>query len=299
LPSSAAAYQNCGVPSAPPAPTLDRLPRLGVGISAEPGSATRGIDALAFDDAHPGLCRFVEYGSDVARGLDEHVRRWAAAGRPTTYHFLDLNLEDPADADDDWLRATADAARAIGAAWLCGDAGLWHFGARERGHELLLPPVLTRDSAAACADSIARIEAATGMRLLPENPPGTFFLGDLHILDYFANVSDRSHCGLLLDCAHLALFQRLRGLPATTALDGFPLDRVVELHVAGGVVVDVDGLPLVDDAHNPEPLPETWQILEAVLPRARNLKAIVYECEKNAPDEVLDNFRRLNRMFPS
>jgi hypothetical protein len=36
-----------------------------------------------------------------------------------------------------------------------------------------------------------------------------------------------------------------------------------------------------------------------VLPRATNLKAIVYECEKKAAHEVLDNFARLNRMFPS
>ncbi len=278
---------------------LSALPRLGVGISAEPGSAVRGIDPLALDAEHPGLIQFVEYGADLARGLDEHVRRWAAAGRATTYHFLDLNLEDPGDADDEWLRATGAAAREIGAAWLCGDAGLWHFGARDRGHELLLPPILTKESAAACAETIARVEAATGMRLLPENPPGTYYLGDLHILDYFAEVSERSHCGLLLDCAHLAMFQRLRGLPATAGLDGFPLERVIELHVAGGTVVDVEGLALVDDAHNPEPLPETWEIVAAVLPRARNLKAIVYECEKNPAAEVVDNFRRLHRMFAS
>jgi uncharacterized protein (UPF0276 family) len=278
---------------------LDRLPRLGVGISAEPGSAARGIDPLALADAHPGLVHFVEYGSDVARGLDEHVRAWAAAGHATTYHFLDLNLEDPDDADEAWLLQTTRAARAIGAAWLCGDAGLWHFGRRERGHELLLPPILTRDSAAAAAETILRVEAASGMRVLPENPPGTFYVGELHILDYFAEVSARSDCGLLLDCAHLAMFQRLRGLAPTAGLDGFPLDRVVELHVAGGTVVDADGLALVDDAHNPEPLPDTWQIVEHVLPRAPHLKALVYECEKNPADEVLDNFRRLNRMFPS
>ncbi|HXU68192.1 MAG TPA: DUF692 family protein [Polyangia bacterium] len=278
---------------------LAQLPRLGVGISAEPGSAAAGIDALAFVQDHPGLVHFVEYGADLARGLDDHVRRWAAAGRATTYHFLDLNLEDPGDADDDWLRDTAEAARAIGAAWLCGDAGLWHFGARDRGHQMLLPPILTRDSADACAESILKIEGALGLRVLPENPPGAFYVGDLHILDYFARVSEASGCGLLLDCAHLAMFQRLRGLPPIAALDGFPLDRVVEIHVAGGAPVDIEGLALVDDAHNPEPLPDTWQIVEAVLPRATSLRAIVYECEKNAPDEVLENFRRLNRMFPS
>jgi uncharacterized protein (UPF0276 family) len=276
-----------------------RLPRLGVGISAEPGSAQAGIDALALAESRPGLVHFVEYGSDVARGLDDHVRRWAAARRPTTYHFLDVNLEEPGDADAAWLRATAEAAHAIGAAWLCGDAGLWHFGPRERGHELLLPPVLTRDSAFAVADSILRIEEATGLAVLPENPPGTFYLGELHILDYFAQVAERARCGLLLDCAHLAIFQRLRGLPPTAGLDGFPLDRVVELHVAGGSEVEVDGLSLVDDAHGPEPLDDTWAIFTRVVAQAPSLRAVVYECEKNAVDEVAANFARLNAAFPA
>ena len=147
------------------------------------------------------------------------------------------------------------------------------------------------------AESIVRMQEATGFAVLPENPPGTFYLGDLHILDYFAEVSERAGCGLLLDCAHLAIFQRLRGLPPLAALDGFPLDRVVELHVAGGSEIDCDGLTLIDDSHAPEPLAETWAIFEHVVPRARNLKAIVYECEKNRPGEVEANFTRLNRAF--
>jgi uncharacterized protein (UPF0276 family) len=276
---------------------LSSLPRLGVGISAEPGSVSRGgIDAVEL--AATGLCHFLEYGCDLVRGIDDHARRWAASGRPATYHFLDVNLEEPEDLDADWLAGTAAAARAIGAAWLCGDAGLWHFGTRERGHQLLLPPVLTRDSALAVADGVRAIEAATGLRALPENPPGAFYLGDLHILDYFALVADKSDGGLLLDCAHLAIFQRLRGLDPLAGLDGFPLDRVIELHVAGGVVVDVDGLALVDDTHAPEPLADTWTIFEHVVPRAPNLKAVVYECELNPVADVLPNFRRLNQAFP-
>jgi uncharacterized protein len=91
------------------------------------------------------------------------------------------------------------------------------------------------------------------------------------------------------------MFQRLRGLPPTAALDGFPLDRVVEMHVAGGT--EVNGL--VDDSHVPEPLPDTWQIFDFAVARAANLRAVVYECEKNRPDEVADNFARLNQAFPA
>lgn len=277
---------------------LASLPRLGVGLSGEFGSAAKGIDVFQLREARPDLVHFFEYGADLDRGLDEHVQRWAAAGFATTYHFLDINLAEIEDVDDAWLTTTADRARRIGAAWLCGDAGMWHFGPRERGHQILLPPVLCRESAFETANSIERIQAVTGLAVLPENPPSVIYLGDMHILDYFALVSERSGCGLLLDCAHLAIFQRLRGLPPLAGFDNFPLDRVVEMHVAGGTEKNVDGFVYVDDSHSPEPLPETWEIFEYVVDRAANLRAVVYECEYNAPEQCIANFERLNEAFP-
>ena len=281
------------------ASSFARLPRLGVGLSTEPGAVKAGaLDARSFAAAHPGLVHFLEYGSDIERGLDEHARGWVQGGRAATYHFLDVNLEDPGDLDPAWIARTKAAADALGAAWLCGDAGLWHIGPRDRGHQLLLPPILTADSARAVGDSVRALQEATGYAVLPENPPGDVFLGPMHILDYFAAVAERSGGGLLLDCAHLAIFQRSRGLPPLTGLDGFPLDRVIELHVAGGSEISVEGLSLVDDSHGPEPLADTWEIFEAVLARATELRAIVFECERNAAEEVLPGFERLNRAFP-
>jgi uncharacterized protein (UPF0276 family) len=275
------------------------LPYLGLGISAELDSARAGIDAALLADSHEGLIDFLEIGADLERGLDEHMRRWVARGRPTTYHFLDVNLEEPEDVDEAWLARTAAAAREVGAAWLCGDGGLWHFGPRDRGHMTLMPPVLSRASADAMAAAVRRVEARTGLACLPENPPATVYLGDLHVLDYFARVADGAGCGLLLDCAHLAIFQKLRGLPALTGFDGFPLDRVVELHVAGGTPRTTDGFAWIEDDHSPEPLDETWEILDHVLTHAPNVKAVVYECERNAVHDVLDNFAVLRARVPA
>src|SRR5439155_3842072 len=103
---------------------LARVPRLGVGISAEPDSARAGTDAVRLREAVPELVQFLEYGTDLVRGLDQHVQRWVARGWPTTYHFLDLNLTEREDVDPVWLARTAARARQIGAAWLCGDGGL-------------------------------------------------------------------------------------------------------------------------------------------------------------------------------
>jgi uncharacterized protein (UPF0276 family) len=271
-----------------------RLPRLGIGISTEFGArAAGGLDPVALRRERPDLVAFLEIGVDVERGIDGDARAWLAEGWPTTFHFLDLNLEEPEDLDHDWVGAAGALASELGAAWMCGDAGLWHVGPRDRGHGVLLPPVLTAASADSLAAGVRALRERSGFEVLPENPPAHVYLGDLHLLDYFARVCDSADCGMLLDAAHLAIYQRARGGAPLDGLDGFPLERVVELHVAGASEFAHADRTFVDDDHSPLPLPDTWKILEAVLPRARNLRALVYECERNRSAQVIPVFERL------
>jgi uncharacterized protein len=280
---------------------VQALPRLGVGVSTEYGAfaGPGGLELATLVAEHPGWAGFLELGVEVEKGLDDAALAWVAAGRPTTHHFLDINLDDPRDFDPAWLLALQALLLQTGAAWLCGDAGLWHLGPRDRAHMLLLPPILTDASASALALGVARLREATGREVLPENPPGTAFVGELHLLDYFARVLARADTGMLLDVAHLALYQRLQGKPPLHGLDAFPLERVVELHVAGGVEREVDGFSFVDDAHGTAVLEDTWQIYEWVAPRAPNLKAVVFECERNTNAAVAPGFARIARSFPA
>lgn len=264
------------------------LPHLGLGVSTEYGATDRehALDPVALREENPDWAAFLEVGVEVSVGLDVHAVRWAERGWPTTYHFLDVNLDDPTDLEEEWLESVRQTIAVLKPAWLCGDAGLWHLGRRDRGHMLLLPPVLLPEAVVPMADGLRALREATGLEVFPENPPGAAFLGDLHLLDFFAQVAEAADTGLLVDCAHLAMFQRARGHDALTALDGFPCDRVVELHVAGGTVRDHQGLPWVDDDHGQDVLPETWQIAEYITARATNLKAVVIECERNPIDVV-------------
>ncbi len=282
---------------------LDRvraLPRLGLGLSTEYGAGgTPGaLDPRAVRAENPRWAGFLEIGVEVEKGLDAPARAWVADGHPTTWHFLDINLDEPEDFDAAWLAGLRAGVEAVKPAWLCGDAGMWHFGPRDRGQMLLLPPVLTAASADALARGVARLRAATGKEVLPENPPGTVYLGDLHLLDFFARVSDAADTGLLLDVAHLAIYQRATGRTPLDGLDGFPLDRVVELHVAGGTERDHQGYAWVDDDHSPLPLADTWRILDRVLPHTPNLKAVVLECERNPLDAVRGTLTRLDGRLP-
>ena len=271
------------------------LPTLGLGVSTEYGaSEARGaLDVLALRRQHPTLAGFLEVGVETAKGLDRLASRWAACGYPCTYHFLDVNLDEPEDLDPRWLDEVRTIIGTLKPAWLCGDAGLWHFGPRDRGHMLLLPPILTADSAALLAEGVTALREATGLEVLPENPPGTAFVGDLHLLDFFGKVAERADTGLLLDCAHLAIYQRIMGHGPLDGLDGFPLDRVIEIHVAGGTEREAHGFRWIEDDHSTDVLPDTRLITDAVLAGATNLRAVVYECERNPLPAVLPGLRRL------
>lgn len=274
---------------------VQQLPVLGLGVSTEYGvsDAPEALDILALRAAHRAYAGFLEVGVEVVKGLDWVAQHWVREGWPTTYHFLDVNLDEIEDFDAPWLRAVAAIAGHLQPAWMCGDAGLWHFGRRERGHMLLLPPILSAEAARGQAEGVVRMRETFGYEVLPENPPGHVYLGDLHILDFYAQVADLADTGLLLDCAHLAIYQRLMGYAPLTGLDGLPLDRVVELHVAGSTPREHEGLMYWEDDHTPEVQAETWAIFDWLAPKLPNLKAVVFECERNPLFAVLAGFERL------
>ncbi len=278
---------------------VQELPFLGIGVSTEYGAATApgSLDLRRLRAERPEFAAFLEVGLETVKGLDGSSAAWAAAGLPTTYHFLDINLDEPEDFDDLWLDQLRAFAAQIQPAWLCGDAGAWHFGSREAAHMLLLPPILTDDGATELAEGIVRLREATGLEVIPENPPGAVYLGDLHLLDFFARVCERADTGILLDCAHLAIYQEAAGHEPTAGLDGFPLDRVVEIHVAGGEPRTVDGYDYIEDSHTLSVLPQTWAIVDRVAPAATELRAVVLECDRNPFEVVVPGYEALARRF--
>ena len=60
-----------------------------------------------------------------------------------------------------------------------------------------------------------------------------------------------------------------------------------------------DGYRYIDDDHRAVIHADSWAILEHVLPRATQLRAVCYECEHNAAEETVETFQRLNALFPA
>jgi hypothetical protein len=95
-------------PRRPSSLFLDRvrqLPRLGLGVSTEHGAgkAPGALDLGLLRDMHPSYAEFLEIGIETAKGIDDDARDWTARCLPTTYHYLDINLDEPEDFDAEWL----------------------------------------------------------------------------------------------------------------------------------------------------------------------------------------------------
>ena len=194
----------------------------------------------------------------------------APARRPPTTSST-LNLEEPDDLDDAWIAETARSARearrrvAVRRRRACGTSAraiaataccCRRCSRRRRRARWRRTCARLRDA--------QRLRGAAGesarARLRRRAAPARLLR---------ARRGCAPTAGLLLDVAHLAIYQRAtrpraarrpRRLPARSRRRGARRRRHASSSTAAA--------RFVDDDHAPEPLPDTWEILDAVLPRA-------------------------------
>src|SRR5262245_32472964 len=181
-----------------------------------------------------------------------------------------------------------------------------------------VPPLYTPLSAEVVADNIAVIQQAmdrqsnrasgTAPLFLLEMPPLTYFAaGTIPIPSFFRLVTTLVPCGLVLDIGHLWTVYRYTSACRRISLeqfvqeflDEFPLERVVEIHVAGlachestGAPMGRERLPEWIDAHAaPIPL-ALFTMLEQVLahPNLVSLRAVALEVDTKPIEIILREY---------
>lgn len=279
------------------------LPWRGLGLSSNL-DATAPPHPYRLLDARPGLFDFVEYSAPLA--LDEargqaplFAELWARRAEvPALFHPVHLNLYGPTLESEGALRQLAEHARAVGSAWVGNDVGWWHQGGEPFPGYFYLPPPLTGAGVADSAVHALHVQAALPVLLLLENPAVIALRGELHVLDFMARLHARTGLPLLLDLGHLLSHQLSRGLPLMAGLDGFPLERVVEIHLAGGVVTARGARRFYADDHTQPVREELFELLEAILPRCRELRAVTFEGDGHPAEIAALTLRRLRRLVP-
>ena len=270
---------------------------LGVGASLSFGAQPDPAD-LARARGGPA---FVEYAGAVQpEALEPGLSKLKKQGVPLLYHPSCLNLCGPWANPPAWVAAVDHHCRTVGSAWLAQDVAIC-FASDTPGYSIQLgyfvPPILTAESLEEAVRRVAEVTAGVSVPLLLEPAPVTFQLGNLSIFEWLGELARRTDCGLLLDAGHVVSHQLALGARDLTAgLDALDLDRVTELHVAGGVIYAEGGRRFYQDAHDLPVLPETWEVFGALLERCERLRAVCVECEGSltgAIVPVLDRVRTL------
>ncbi len=155
----------------------------------------------------------------------------------------------------------------------------------------------------------------TAPLFLLELPPLTYFAaGTIPIPHFFRLVTALVPCGLVLDIGHLWTVYRYTAACRRLTLerfvkeflDEFPLERVVEIHVAGlachesiGESERGEGLPEWIDAHA-APIPSIlFTMLEQVLahPNLVSLRAVALEVDTKPIEMIVEEYAEAVRRF--
>jgi uncharacterized protein (UPF0276 family) len=193
-------------------------------------------------------------------------------------------------------------AKQVGAPWVSEHLSFNKF--RGAGEEVftgfLLPPRQTPSGVAVAAASIRAMSRHLAVPLAVETGvnylrPREDEIPDGRFLSAVANAAD---CGLLLDLHNLWANDRNGRQPLESVLNELPLERVWEVHLAGGF--EHKGYWL--DAHSggiPEPLVE---LARRVLPKLPSLRALIFELTPSAVSafgatEVREQLEALNDLW--
>jgi uncharacterized protein (UPF0276 family) len=218
---------------------------------------------------------------------------------PILSHGLSLSLGglDPLDAEFiGGLRRFLD--REVAAPWhsdhlcFCGDGG-------KMLHDLL-PVPWTTASARRVAARVREVSERLGRPMLVENISYYLPLGCApgDEAAFVVEVLERADCGLLLDVNNVFVNAINHGFDARTWLAAMPLDRVVQLHVAGHEFWDDAARDLIIDTHGAPVRAEVDELLAWVVERTGPIPVLL-ERDENIPPlaELLAERDRLDGVY--
>jgi uncharacterized protein (UPF0276 family) len=307
---------------------LSHIPSHGLGLSVDVYSPNLFdlLEALASHELRYG---YLEIFQASQPALAEVRRRLPS--ELLAYHAEGLWLTQP-----EWgagnevlqeLSGTASRLATLGCHWINHECATKQMAGFSFG--TYLPPLFTATSADVTAAHATRLQlslAASGQfaadrepLVLLEIPPLTYFaFGDIPVTDFFSRIAAQTPCGFVLDLGHVWTYYRYSGdwrrrsvtAFLTEFLDAFPLDRVVQIHMAGLAVHESatgsasealhdDEAPLWIDAHH-APIPKVLSdMLDQVLahPKLRALKGLALEVDTKSIPQIVHELHQVQQRF--
>lgn len=250
------------------------LPYLGVGLSYRwelnslLARCPEGVDWLEVTPEH-----FMPLNADTEMRLTLLARRYPIVG-----HSLELSVgSDGADAPD--YAEAIDRALALTRAPWHGDH-LCFTRVGDLPVRLLSALPFNEASIEASVRNIRRVQSRLAVPFVVENI--TYYLAnplsDLGEAELLRRVLTAADCGLILDLHNVVVNAHNHGLDPVAFVDSLPLDRVVQIHLAGG---EEEGGQRLDTHSSCSP-EDVWSLFEHVVPRCP-VRGVNFEMDSKFP----------------
>lgn len=142
---------------------------------------------------------------------------------------------------------------------------------------IFLPPCQSKEGVDGVVKSIKTLTDLIQIPFAVEN--GVNYLrpqeGEMTDGEFLRQITERANCGILLDLHNLWCNELNGRQKVLDFINEIPLERVLELHFAGGFAEDGFWL----DAHSGEIPIELVKLSHTILPKLPNLRAMIFEIE--------------------
>jgi uncharacterized protein (UPF0276 family) len=216
-------------------------------------------------------------------GNPRRVLRQVREHYPVVLHGVSLSLGsvDPLNQRyvDDLKRLAAE----IEPTWISDHLSWGSLG----GHYLhdLLPLPYTEEALAHVAERVARVQERLGRQILVENVSSylSFAHSTMSEWEFLAALVERADCGLLLDVNNVFVSAHNHGLSAHEFLNGLPVGRVGQIHLAG----HTKGEKLFIDTHDHAICDDVWALYRHALTRFGTVPTLIERDDHIPPLEEL------------
>jgi uncharacterized protein (UPF0276 family) len=251
-----------------------RDPRIALGVGL--GYREELNDQLL---AHVGDVDFLEIVGDQCFELSMRSRvvPWARK-LPTVCHFLGLSLGTDEPLDERYVAAVEEVLQVVRPHWFSDHLAMTRVNDVDLGH--LAPVNFTDETVEIVGRKAAAVQARCGLPLLLENITYHFALTGASMTEWelLTRIVETADCGILLDLTNLYVNAHNNLYDPYEFLRSIPLDRVVQVHIAG--TTQRDGVLIDSHAH---PVPDAVFEYLQYLCRHSQVSAVLLERDRDMP----------------
>lgn len=222
---------------------------------------------------------------------------------PLVPHGLNLSIGSVEILDENYLKKIKSLCNFIKAPYYSDHFAITEVNKVNIGH--LSPVWFTKEILDIVVDKINRVQDFLGIPLVLENITSFFIIpeADFEESEFISEVTRRTGCGLLLDLANIHINAYNRKVDGHQILKHFPLESVVHIHLAGGLIEARHDW--FHDTHSRElngVNSGIWDLLSWVVKQSHP-KTIIIERDQNFKEDfeemMLNDIRKIKELLPT